>query len=149
MKTITVKKTIEIITPINYTKLKLPLFNSGISAGFPSPAEDFIDREIDLNKELIKNPASTFYGRVNGDSLKDLGICHGDLMIIDRCIKPKTGKIAVCYIDGEFTVKMIEIEEKTKTIWLIPANSKYQPIKVTNQNDFIIWGIVKNVIKDF
>ena len=127
--------------------VEIPFADLGISAGFPSPAQDFLDMSIDLNKELIKNPTATFYGRVKGDSMRDLGIADGDLLIIDRSVKPTTGRIAVCFIDGEFTVKTIKIENDY--IWLIPANENYKPIKVTEDNDFVVWGIVIHVIKSF
>ena len=129
------------------TALELPIIDEGISAGFPSPAQDFVDLSIDLNKELIKNPSATFYGRVKGDSMKDLGIDNGDLLIIDKSLEPKNGKIAVCYIDGEFTMKKIKIEKDC--CWLIPANDKYKPIRVDKENEFIVWGIVVHVIKSF
>ncbi len=127
--------------------LNLTLVDSGISAGFPSPAEDFMDLSIDLNKELIKNPSTTFYGRVSGDSMQDLGINDGDLVVIDKSLPPSDGKIAVCFIDGEFTMKTIKTGKNC--CWLIPANKHYNPIKVTNDNDFLIWGIVIHVIKSF
>jgi DNA polymerase V len=104
-----------------------------------------LDASIDLNKTLIKNKDATFYGRVKGDSMIGGGLSDGDLLIIDKSIEPKNGKIAVCFIDGEFTVKRIKIEKEL--IWLIPENKNYQPIKVTADNDFVIWGIVTNVIK--
>ncbi len=125
--------------------LNLPLVENGISAGFPSPADDFLDASIDLNKELISNKDATFYGRVKGDSMIDAGLNDGDLLIIDKSIEPTNGKIAVCFIDGEFTVKRIKIERKI--IWLVAENKNYPPIKVTEDNDFVIWGIVTNVIK--
>lgn len=127
------------------TKLELPFVDSGISAGFPSPAEDFLDLSIDLNKELIKNPSSTFYGRVKGDSMINAGLNEGDLLIIDKSLEPIDNKIAVCFIEGEFTVKRIKIEKDI--VWLVAENEKYAPIKVTKENDFLIWGIVTNVIK--
>jgi DNA polymerase V len=127
--------------------MEIPFADLGISAGFPSPAQDFLDMSIDLNQELIKNPTATFYGRVKGDSMRDLGIDDGDLLIIDRSIEPTTGRIAVCFIDGEFTVKTIKIENDY--IWLIPANENYKPIKVTEDNEFVVWGIVIHVIKSF
>ncbi len=123
----------------------LPYAEQGISAGFPSPAEDFLDISIDLNKEFIKNPSATFYGRVKGNSMKDAGLENGDLLIIDKSLEPKNGKIAVCFIDGEFTVKRIKIEKKI--VWLIAENKDYQPIKVTSENELLIWGIVTTVIK--
>lgn len=127
--------------------LSIPLVEGGISAGFPSPAQDFLDIAIDLNKELIKNPATTFYARVNGDSMKDVGIDSGDLVIIDKSLTPENGKIAVCYVDGEFTMKKIKLEKNC--CWLLPANKNYKPIKVTKDNNFIIWGIVVHLIKSF
>jgi DNA polymerase V len=142
-----IKETIEIF-PIDTTiQLTLPLVETGISAGFPSPADDFLDAAIDLNEALIKNKTATFYGRVKGDSMTGVGIDDGDLLIIDKSLKPITGKIAVCFIDGDFTVKRIRIDKDF--IWLIAENKKYQPIKVTKENDFVIWGIVTNVIKSF
>ncbi len=138
---------IDFYSAIVESELELPFVSSGISAGFPSPADDFLDSGIDLNKELIKNPYSTFYGRVRGDSMKDLGIHNGDLLVIDKSLEPQNGKIAVCYIDGEFTVKTIKIEDDC--CWLVPANENYKPIKVTADNNFIVWGIVINVIKYF
>lgn len=129
------------------TSLEIPLVDEEIKAGFPSPASDFLDLSIDLNKELIKHPYSTFYGRVKGESMKDAGINDGDLLIIDKSLEPINGKIAVCFIDGEFTVKRIKIEKEL--CWLMPENKDFEPIKVTEENDFLIWGIVVHVIKTF
>ena len=129
------------------TTLDIPFIKGGISAGFPSPAEDFLDTTIDLNKALIKHPSTTFCGRVKGDSMKDAGIHNGDIMIIDRSLEPKNGAIAVCFIDGEFTVKKIQLEKDC--CYLVAANKDYKPIKVTKENEFLIWGIVTNVIKTF
>jgi DNA polymerase V len=119
---------IEIFPASNKILLKLPYVKEGISAGFPSPADDFIDTAIDLNHELIKHPSSTFFGRVRGDSMKDLGIHNGDLLVIDKSLEPASGKVAVCYVDGEFTVKSLKIEKDN--IWLLPANNSYKPILV-------------------
>lgn len=127
------------------SELELPYISAGISAGFPSPALDFIDLSIDLNRHLIKHPSSTFYGRVKGNSMIDAGIHDGDLLVIDKSLDPADDKIAVCYIDGEFTLKRIRFEKDC--CWLMPANEAYQPIKVTEDNDFLIWGIVTHVIK--
>ena len=147
MKLINLHKThtLEIFSAETSTELDLPFVENGISAGFPSPADDFLDVSIDLNKALIQNPSATFYGRVKGDSMIDAGLSDGDLLIIDKSLEPANGKIAVCFIDGEFTVKRIKIE--SKVIWLMAENKKYSPIKVTPDNDFIIWGIVTTVIK--
>ncbi len=137
---------LDIFSANTETELDLPFVESGISAGFPSPALDFIDLSIDLNKHLIKHPSATFYGRVKGDSLKNAGIENGDLLIIDRSLEPVNGKIAVCYIDGEFTAKRIQINKDE--ILLIPENENYQTLKVTADNNFLIWGIVTHVIKN-
>ena len=98
----------------------MPIYiaEEGISAGFPSPAQDFLDAPIDLNKELIRNPSSTFYARVNGQSMENMGIDSGDLVVIDKSIEISNGKIAVCYVDGEFTMKYIKIE-KISIVWQI------------------------------
>ncbi len=139
--------TLEFYRPNYNTTLDLPFVDGGISAGFPSPADDFLDINIDLNKHLIKNPSTTFYGRVRGNSMIDAGIHDGDLLVIDKSLEPQSDKIAVCFIDGEFTVKRIQIEKET--VWLIAENKDYQPIKVTKENELLIWGIVTNVIKYF
>lgn len=137
---------LDVFSADTHSQLPLPYVEDGISAGFPSPALDFIDLSIDLNRHLIKNPSATFYGRVKGDSLKNAGINNGDLLIIDKSLEPIDGKIAVCYIDGEFTAKRIKITQSE--VWLIPENENYKAIKVTEENDFLIWGIVTYVIKD-
>lgn len=126
--------------------MPLPYAEQGIRAGFPSPAQDYISQVIDLNKELIKHPASTFYGRVSGDSMKDAGLSDGDILVIDKSLEPRTGDMAVCYVDGEFTIKYIRIEKDV--IWLVPANDDYDPIKVTSENTFLVWGIVTYSIKN-
>lgn len=127
------------------TELALPFINNGIVAGFPSPADDYIDLMLDLNKELVKNPNATFYGRVKGNSMINAGIKEGDVLIIDKSIEPRDGTIAVCYIDGEFTVKKIKLINDG--CYLMPANENFKPIKVTSENDFIVWGVVTYVIK--
>jgi DNA polymerase V len=127
--------------------LALEYVDTGVSAGFPSPADDFIEQSLDLNKELIKNAPSTFYARVKGDSMKNAGIDNGDLIIIDKSIEPANGKIAVCFLDGEFTLKRLKIENHV--CWLMPENENYKPIKATKDNDFLVWGIVLHVIKTF
>ena len=138
---------IDIYSADTETELSLPLVDTGISAGFPSPALDFVDKSIDLNKHIVKHPAATFYGRVKGDSLKNAGINDGDLLVIDKSLEPVNGKIAVCYIDGEFTAKRIKIDREKGEAFLIPENEAYKPIRVDKDNEFLIWGIVTHVIK--
>lgn len=125
--------------------LALPYIEQGINAGFPSPADDFLDISIDLNKELIQNKDATYFARVRGNSMIDAGINDGDLLIIDKSIKPSNGKAAVCFIDGAFTIKWLNITKDV--IWLTPANKKFKPIKVTKDNDFMIYGIITYIIK--
>jgi DNA polymerase V len=124
----------------------LPFIGHEVSAGFPSPALDFMEYAIDLNKYLSeRNPLATFYIRVAGNSMTDAGIDNGDILVIDRSMEPADGKIAVCLIDGEFTVKRLKLE--TDCLYLMPENPAYQPIKVTEENQFFIWAIVTYVIK--
>lgn len=137
----------EFYSPDYSTELNLPFVDTGISAGFPSPADDFIELSIDLNKTLIKNKDTTFFAKVKGHSMKNAGIYDGDLLVIDKSLEPQNNKIAICQIDGEFTVKRIKIEENI--VWLIAENEDYKPIKVTPENEFMIWGIVIHSIKSF
>ncbi|HDP75783.1 MAG TPA: translesion error-prone DNA polymerase V autoproteolytic subunit [Bacteroidales bacterium] len=146
MRLIKTTPEIDFFTADTTYDLSLPLAE-GIKAGFPSPAQDYIDLAFDLNKELVKNPSSTFYGRVRGDSMVDEGIYDGDILVIDKSLPPADGHKAVCYIDGEFTLKTIRI--KKDGIYLMPANPAYKPIKVTEENDFVVWGIVTYVIHKF
>jgi len=121
------------------------LIEQGISAGFPSPADDFKEVRISLDNELVTNKEATFYARVSGDSMIGAGLDDGDLLVIDRSLNPENGKIAVCLVDGEFTVKRIK-KEKDK-LYLIPENKKYKRIEIKEENELIIWGMVKYVIK--
>jgi DNA polymerase V len=125
-------------------ELELPLAEA-VRAGFPSPAEDFPDQSLNITAELIKNPASTFYARVSGSSMTDEGIDDGDLLVVDKSVEPYEGCIAICFVDGEFTLKKVEIH--TDYVLLEPANKKFTPIKVTEDNTYMIWGIVRYVIK--
>lgn len=137
--------TLEIKTIAEGSDLSLQLFESRIQAGFPSPAQGAFADSVDLNHELINNPAATFCARVIGDSMTDSGINEGDMLIIDRSLEPHDGDIAVCFIDGDFTVKRIII--KNDELSLVPANRKYPVIKVPKESNFIIWGVVSHIIK--
>jgi DNA polymerase V len=136
---------IELIGVSTETELALPVVSENISAGFPSPAMDFIDLTIDLNKYVVKKRDATYFGRVKGTSMKDIGIHDGDLLVIDKSIKPSNNQIAVCYLDGEFTIKRIAIENGS--YWLVPANKDYQALEIQEHNDFQVWGVVTYVIK--
>lgn len=141
------KLRIDIISMKNETEVERPMFPFGLSAGFPSPAMDFEEIGIDLNKHIIKHPYSTFFGRVSGESMKDSGINDGDLLVIDKSIDFVDNKIVVCFIDGEYTLKRFQKDKEGA--WLLPSNDKYPPIRVTEDNEFIIWGVVTFVIKAF
>ncbi|MFR9523867.1 MAG: translesion error-prone DNA polymerase V autoproteolytic subunit [Rikenellaceae bacterium] len=125
--------------------VELPLAQGGISAGFPSPADDPMELKLDLNKELIRNAASTFFARVSGVSMIDDGVNDGDLLVIDKSVEPYDGCLAVCFIDGEFTLK--RFNDNGDHALLVPANKDYKSIKVTEDNDFMIWGVVRYLIK--
>ena len=121
------------------------LVNEGVSAGFPSPADDFKELRISIDKEVVKNETATFYARVSGESMQGAGLDDGDLLVIDRSLEPEDNKIAICFIDGEFTVKRLKVEKNC--VYLMPENPNYQPIKVTEDNELIIWGVVTYVVK--
>jgi DNA polymerase V len=139
--------TLDFFIPSFTKRVEFPFYDVGIRAGFPSPADDFIELSIDINKEYIKNRDSTFFAKVKGHSMKNVGIFDGDLLIIDKSIAPQDNKIAICQVDGDFTVKRIKIEYDT--IWLVAENDAYDPIKVTTDNELMIWGIVVASIKKF
>ncbi len=124
-----------------------PFVAGGIMAGFPSPADDFTELKISLDQTLVKHKEATFYARVNGNSMIDAGISDGDLLVIDRSLEPANNKIAVCYLDGAFTVK--RIVKKKDALYLMPENKSFEPIKITEDNELIVWGIVTYVIKSF
>jgi len=124
--------------------MKLQLFLNPVTAGFPSPASDYIDKSIDLNEVLIKNKASTFLVKALGDSMIKAGIFSGDILIVDKSITPASKNIVVAILNGEFTVKRF-IKDKNKVI-LYPENSKYNPIEINPEDDFKIWGVVTFVI---
>ena len=121
------------------------LFDTGISAGFPAPAEDVAEHRLSLDEALVKNKDSTFYARVSGQSMIGAGLDDNDLLVIDRSLQPENNKIAVCFLDGEFTVKRLRVSDGE--VWLQPENPDYTIINITADNTFLIWGIVTNVIK--
>lgn len=143
-KRVVMTANLEFFSPDDQSDFLISLLGD-VNAGFPSPAGDYMELKLDLNRELVNNPDATFYARVRGNSMINANLNDGDILIIDRSLEPSTGKIAVCFIDGEFTVKHLKIEKDV--CWLVPANDEFKPIKVTEENDFIIWGIVNYVIK--
>jgi len=126
------------------TKQKLPLFVSKVPAGFPSPADDFIEKKLDLNEFLIKKPAATFFVQVDGDSMINAGINSGDILIVDRSLEARDGKIIVAMLDGEFTIK--RTKKRYDKLYLLAENPNYEPIEILEDNGFEVWGVVTYVI---
>lgn len=126
------------------TSLRIPLVSSHVKAGFPSPADDHMERSLDLNEHLVKNPASTFFVRVQGDSMRDAGISSGDILIVDRSVEAKDRQIVVAMLDGEFTVK--RLRKRAGGVFLEAENNAYPPIEVGENQELVIWGAVTFVI---
>lgn len=133
------------ITPDTDSRLDVPMASSGVSAGFPSPAEDHMEPPLDLNRTLIRNPAATFFARVDGDSMRDDCIEDGDLIVVDKSVEPYDGCVAVCFLDGEFTLKRVRTGDGR--IVLMPANERYKPIEISCDDEFSVWGVVTFAIK--
>lgn len=125
-------------------KLKLPLYSNKVSAGFPSPADDFIEKTLDLNDLVIKHPQATFFVRVSGNSMVNAGIRDGDILVVDKSLEPKEGKIVIANVEGEFVLK--RIRKNNGKLYLFPENSDYNPIEIKEDMDCEIWGVVTYVI---
>ena len=138
------KNEIEILKPDRYREYNLPMFLESVSAGFPSPAEDYLEDKLDLNDLLIRNPASTFFVRVTGDSMINSGIHSGDILVVDRSLDPKDGSIVIAVINGELTVK--RLSRKNGNLSLVPENPNYKKIDITAEMSFEVWGVVSSVI---
>ena len=123
---------------------KIPLFMDSVPAGFPSPADDFIDKKLDLNRYLIKHPAATFFVRVSGHSMTKAGIHSGDILIVDRALEPINNSVVIALLDGEFTVK--RVHKQKGALYLLSENPRFGPKKVTEDMDFQVWGVVTYVI---
>ncbi len=131
------------------SKLALALAPT-IKAGFPSPADDYLHDSLDFNRDMIKNPEATFYGRVSGDSMIDAGICDGDIAVIDRSLQPMDGNVIVAFVNGDFTIKYLDLKHKEEGyIELKPANSNYSPIRIDVEDNFRVWGVVVWTIKQW
>ena len=124
----------------------LPLYSSKVQAGFPSPADDYIERYLDLNAEYIKHPSATFLVTAMGDSMVDVGIYSGDVLVVDKSLEAVDGKIVIAAINGELTVK--RLSRKNGYVQLLPANPKYKPIDITDEQDVVIWGVVTLVLHE-
>ena len=121
-----------------------PIFTEQVAAGFPSPADDYLEGNLDLNEYLIKHPVATFFVRVTGDSMIGAGIHSGDLLIVDRALEATSGKAVIAVVNGELTVK--KLVRRDGVIYLMPENDKYKPIEVKDEIDLEIWGVVTSVI---
>ncbi|MFH7326662.1 LexA family protein [Desulfurivibrio sp. C05AmB] len=126
------------------TELKSPLFAGEVSAGFPSPADDYVDSRLDLNDFLVKHPAATFFVRVAGDSMIGAGIHHGDILVVDRSLEPVSGKVVIAVVNGELTVK--RLQQENGLVRLVAENPDYPPIELTEETAGEIWGVVTSVI---
>ena len=125
-------------------------FAPTIKAGFPSPADDYTHDSIDFNRDLIRNPDATFYGRVDGDSMIDAGICDGDIAVIDRSVEAQDGDVVVAFVNNEFTIKYLDLSHKEEGyIELRPANRDFQPIRIDDSDRFEGWGVVVWTIKNW
>lgn len=143
-----IKDTIILFSADVSTVLSLPFASEGIRCGFPSPAQDYIEHSIDLNKELIDSPEATFLGRVVGESMRDVNINDGDILVIDKSREPKQGDVVVAFVNGEFTVKTLNLSHKEDGyIELVPANESFPVIRIERGEDFRIWGVVTYTIK--
>lgn len=132
------------LKPLTEKRCPLPYFTAPVKAGFPSPADDYMEEKLDLNEHLIQHPAATFFVRVEGDSMKGAGILKGDLLIVDRALEASNGKIVIAVINGEFTVK--RIRKVQETVFLEAENPHYPPIQIDPNWDFQVWGVVTYVI---
>jgi DNA polymerase V len=126
------------------SSLLLPSISYAVQAGFPSPADDYEDKKLDLNELLITHPAATFFVRVEGDSMVDAGIQSGDMLVVNRALEPISGSIVVAIVNNELTVK--RIKKQLDRIYLISENPSFDPIEITEDTDFAIWGVVSYVI---
>jgi DNA polymerase V len=137
-------KIIEIFKAEALSTFPLPIFLANVQAGFPSPAEDYLDRKLDLNELLIAHPAATFFVRVAGNSMQNAGIFSGDILVVDRSLEAADNKIIIAIVNSEFTVKRLKIREGK--ISLVPENPAYPILEMKEESDFQVWGVVTYVI---
>jgi DNA polymerase V len=139
------RPSLRFVTPALAALNRIPYFPQGIAAGFPSPADDHLQKALDLHEHLIKHPAATFFAHVQGNSMKDANLNDGDLLIIDRAETPRHRSIVVAIVNGEFTVKRL-YKRNGETIRLVPENKAFPAIDVTEGMDVEIWGVVSHII---
>ena len=141
---IPLSKVDQVMQYIKKGNMELPLFSCAVAAGFPSPADDHLEGSLDLNEHLIQRPAATFFVRVSGDSMIKAGIHEDDILVVDRSIEPRHGKIVIAAVEGQLTVK--RLHRKSGQTILMPENDSYEPIRIRDDNDMVIWGVVTSVI---
>jgi len=149
-KVLPIRDGVTFLTRVPSARVALPLYATRLRAGFPSPADDYLEGKIDLNQYLAEHPAATFLVRIDGDSMIGAGIFPGDIAIVDRSLvdselKAMNNRIVLAVLDGEFTIKRLSV--KGKTVLLMPENDRYEPIAVTEASDFTVWGVVKHSIR--
>lgn len=150
LKVLPIRDGITFLSYVPSARRALPLFTSRLKAGFPSPADDYIEEKIDLNKYLVQHPAATFLVRIQGDSMTGIGIFPNDIVVVDRSLitpdlKGMHNKVVLAVLDGEFTIKRLCV--KGKSVTLLPENDKYDPIPIAEGSDFTIWGVVNHTIR--
>lgn len=134
---------IQILTADVGESVLLPYYPEGVRAGFPSPATDYEEESIDLNRELIRHRDATFFARVKGESMIDAGYQPGDLLVVDRSLEPQQGDVVVAYVDGGFTIKELDLSQRDQgVIWLVPHNAAFSRIRITPEQQGVIWGVV-------
>lgn len=143
-KSVRLKPEIEIYRPLEEAPSRVSYFDAPVQAGFPSPAADEGDKQLDLNAHLVQHPAATFFVRVDGDSMTGANIQRGDILVVDRSLEPQSGKIVVAVVNGEFTVKRLKCVEGK--VFLEAENSRYASIPIDSSSDFQVWGVVTYVI---
>lgn len=134
----------DVLKYLNSPSYSLPFYSAKVSAGFPSPADDYLEGSLDLNEYLIQHPCATFFVRVIGDSMIDVGIFPNDILIVDRSLEPISGKVVIAVLNGELTVK--RLIKKQGEVWLYPENAAYTPLRIQSESELSIWGVVTNVI---
>ena len=141
---IPISKIDSVMNFINNSNISLPLYSSKVPAGFPSPADDHMEGKLDLNTHLVKHPTATFFVKASGDSMLGAGIHDGDILVVDRSLEPRKGKVVIAAVDGQLTVK--RLQKKGSKTFLVPENKKFRSIELNENNDVKIWGVVTNVI---
>jgi DNA polymerase V len=142
---ITRSRELTVLRPVDDPEaVPCPLYQARVSAGFPSPADDYIEGPLDINQYLVERPAATFFVRVEGDSMTGAGIHPGDILVVDRSLEAVPGKVIIAVLDGDLTVK--RLLRRDHEVYLCPENDRYPPIRITEDMDFQVWGVVRHVV---